>query len=121
MPTTELDLTAVTTPGTIRSTTLSATPYKVRRILLPTRLGLDARREGMTLSIYPVTTEVRLLSAEDTTAEDADGTAITNYGPCPAGTWTTVALPLGSPSFRSLCSSTAGQVVKVEINRPVAL
>lgn len=113
-----LSLAAVVLPGVIRLDTCDAVALRVRRIVLPTAM-LGNAWLGMTMTIQAVATDLRLLSADDTTAENADGTALVNYITCPAGQLVTVAIPLGSPTFRSVLSATAGQVYRVEISRPV--
>lgn len=111
----ELDLSAVVIPGTSRTTTLSATPGNVRKVVMPTNLHRGGG--GLVLSFFPVGTAAKLVSSDVELADDA-AIGASAYATLPADVWTEVTVPIpGSPAYRLIASATASQVIQIEINR----
>ena len=105
------DLSAITQFGTNREVTLSATPGKLRRVLVPTNVDFK-------LSVYAVTTAAKYLDGDVTTADEVDIGAAA-YAPIPADQWIEVTTfhRIDGYTFFSLASDAVAPLVRVRLDR----
>mgnify|MGYP001612875559 FL=1 len=112
----QLDLSAVTIPGTSRRETLSATPGNVRRVVVPTALVGVTRWRAMLMTVQPIGTDAKLISADSVLAEDA-AIGAAPYMTLTAGVTYEIEVPRdGSPAFRIFASASASQVIEIEVS-----